>query len=92
MALLSLTQHSTKLEARNLIFARHQCPVITSKELLRFIEKVSGAPCAVEFVMCLYSLIMFPEQFWGRCYLRFIRFPRQANCISVQSYGVCNIS
>lgn len=58
-----MREHSTKLEARYLILARHQCPVVTTKELLRFIEQVVGAPCAVEFVMCLYSLIMFLKQF-----------------------------
>lgn len=54
--------------------------MITSKGLLRFIEKVLAAPCAVEFVMCLYSLIMFPGQFWWGCYLQFICFLTQNNC------------
>lgn len=42
-------EHSTELGARNLTLARHECPVITSKGLLRFIENVLAAPCAVEF-------------------------------------------
>lgn len=67
---MALKRESTELGARNLTLARHECPVLTSKGLLRFIEKVLAAPCAVEFVMCLYSLIMFSEQFrWG-CYCR----------------------